>query len=224
MDTITLLRNLLDETARAHHAAFAAADGHDPEWPLWYADYLNPHLEALLGARYTRSKVVYLLMSLDEQHRREAPDQPWADFYAAQWADFTGSAGTADASRPPAITGLGGIFFKSDDPAKLKSWYIRHFGIKPQRDGSVIFEWTERDRPERPGFTVWGPFSADTTYFDPSTKPFMFNFRVDNLDELLARLRREGVTVDDKVDDYPYGRFGWCMDPEGNRIELWEPQ
>jgi predicted enzyme related to lactoylglutathione lyase/DNA-binding transcriptional ArsR family regulator len=89
--------------------------------------------------------------------------------------------------------------------------------------GYVQFEWREKDDPERVGATVWEPFAHDTDYFDPSTKPFMLNFRVANLAALLDQLRKEGVQVDDKVEEYEYGKFGWIMDPEGNRVELWEP-
>ena len=121
------------------------------------------------------------------------------------------------------VTGIGGIFFKSRDPQQLKSWYQQHLGIVPDQGGYVAFQWREKDDPDNVGYTVWGPFGEDTKYFDPSTKPYMLNFRVDDLDALLAQLRSEGVEVDDKVEEYEYGRFGWIMDPEGCRIELWEP-
>ncbi len=121
------------------------------------------------------------------------------------------------------VTGIGGIFFKSQDPKKLKGWYQEHLGITPDAEGYIHFEWREKDDPDRVGYTVWGPFSHDTDYFNPSTKPFMFNFRVANLDKLLEQLRKEGVQVDDKVEEYDLGKFGWIMDPDGNRVELWEP-
>jgi predicted enzyme related to lactoylglutathione lyase len=121
------------------------------------------------------------------------------------------------------VTGIGGIFFKSADPQQLKTWYQQHLGITPDQDGYISFEWREKDDPSTVGHTVWGPFKDDTKHFQPSTKPYMFNFRVDDLDALLAQLRAEGVEVDDKVEEYEYGRFGWIMDPEGRRIELWEP-
>ena len=120
------------------------------------------------------------------------------------------------------VTGIGGIFFKSQDPQKLQNWYNEHLGIKPGSDGSVAFEWREKDNPERVGYTVWAPFKHDTKYFNPSTAPFMVNFRVANLHALLGQLRKEGVTVADETEDSEYGRFGWIMDPDGNRIELWE--
>jgi predicted enzyme related to lactoylglutathione lyase len=121
------------------------------------------------------------------------------------------------------VTGIGGIFFKTQHPEKLKTWYCDHFGFVPSSDGSVIFEWHELDDPGRQGYTVWGPFPKNTRYFEPSQAPFMINYRVENLDQLLEQLRSAGVEVDDRVEEYEYGRFAWIMDPEGNRIELWEP-
>ncbi|MFQ5947194.1 MAG: VOC family protein [Anaerolineae bacterium] len=121
------------------------------------------------------------------------------------------------------VPGVGGIFFKAGDPEALKDWYAEHLGIATRPDGTIMFQWRELDDPEQIGYTVWGPFPKDTKYFDPSTSPFMFNFRVAELDALLKALRQEGVEVDDHTEDYPYGRFGWIMDPEGNRVELWEP-
>jgi predicted enzyme related to lactoylglutathione lyase len=120
------------------------------------------------------------------------------------------------------VTGVGGVFFKARDPKALKAWYEKHLGLEPNEHGTILFWSTDRDSDD-PVYTVWGPFSDDTDYFEPSTKPFMFNFRVRNLDGVLADLRAQGVPVDDRVETYPYGRFGWTIDPEGNRIELWEP-
>ena len=119
------------------------------------------------------------------------------------------------------VTGLGGVFFKADDPKRLSSWYETHLGLKGE-DGSVFFRWRERDA-DAAGMTVWSVFPRDSTYFDPSRAPFMLNYRVDDLDALLERLRAEGVTIDDRREDSQYGRFAWVMDPEGNRIELWQP-
>lgn len=121
------------------------------------------------------------------------------------------------------ITGIGGVFFKARDPAALAAWYRDVLGLETEPGGAVTFSWADDPQPGGTGHTVWGPFHQDTTYFDPSDKPFMFNFRVDDLDGFPARLRKAGVTVDDKTETYDYGRFGWAMDPEGNRIELWEP-
>jgi len=121
------------------------------------------------------------------------------------------------------VTGIGGIFFKCKDPDTVQKWYQEHLGITPKGDGYVIFEWREADDPERKGVTVWSPFKQDTSYFDPSKSEFMVNYRVEDLHGLLAALRQEGVEVDDKVDESEFGKFGWIMDPEGRRIELWEP-
>lgn len=121
------------------------------------------------------------------------------------------------------VTGIGGVFFKAKDAKGLQAWYQEQLGITPRADGTVAFEWREKHQPEREGYTVWGPFPQDTQYFDPSEAPFMVNFRVDDLDALLAILRDAGVEVDEKIEEYEFGRFGWAMDPEGNRIELWEP-
>ena len=121
------------------------------------------------------------------------------------------------------VTGIGGIFFKATDPENLKAWYARHLGMMAEGGEVVLFHWREESNPDETGFTVWAPFPHDTRYFDPSSSPFMINYRVSDLDALLALLRAEGVEVDDRVEEHEYGRFGWAMDPEGNRIELWEP-
>jgi predicted enzyme related to lactoylglutathione lyase len=120
------------------------------------------------------------------------------------------------------VTGLGGVFFKADDPESLSSWYEEHLGLK-REEGGFIFRWREAQEPERPGMTVWSLFRKDTEYFAPSDKPFMLNYRVKDIDALLDALRAEGVRVDEKRDDSEYGRFAWIYDPEGNKIELWEP-
>ena len=119
------------------------------------------------------------------------------------------------------VTGIGGIFFKAQDPASLKQWYNTHLGIDAGQYGAT-FEWRDNDDPTKSGQTVWSPFPADTKYFDPSKSSFMINYRVDDLGGLLAALRDEGVEVSEMQDD-GYGRFAWIADPEGNRIELWEP-
>jgi predicted enzyme related to lactoylglutathione lyase len=117
------------------------------------------------------------------------------------------------------ITGLGGFFFKARDPKALADWYARHLGLPINDFGGAMFGEDEK----RPGFTLWTPFKNETSYFQPSTKDFMVNFRVDNLSGMLDRLRSAGAQVDPTIQDYEYGRFGWFMDPEGNRVELWEP-
>ena len=115
--------------------------------------------------------------------------------------------------------GLGGIFFKSRDPAALSAWYAKHLGLRLEDWGGVRFD----EDTARPGFTLWAPFAAHTDYFAPSTQPYMINFRVDDLDALLAQLRAADVVVDERIESSELGRFGWLMDPEGTRIELWQP-
>src|SRR5262245_23487850 len=120
------------------------------------------------------------------------------------------------------VTGIGGIFFKCDDPAKQREWYQKHLGIAMEEWGS-LFWWRDFDNPEKKCSTTWSPFKKDTTYFDPSEKPFMFNYRVENLEELMKVLKAEGIQQIGEIETYDYGKFGWIMDPEGNKIELWEP-
>lgn len=120
------------------------------------------------------------------------------------------------------VTGIGGVFLKSKDPRAMYGWYERHLGLHGEH-GFVSFNWREADDPEKEGMTLWTLFPEDTNYFAPSNSPFMMNFRVENLEDLLNALRAEGVQVDEKVESSEYGKFGWIMDPEGNRIELWEP-
>jgi catechol 2,3-dioxygenase-like lactoylglutathione lyase family enzyme len=123
------------------------------------------------------------------------------------------------------VTGIGGVFFKSKDPEKLGAWYEKHLGLRREPAGTgvaVTFPW--RDDHGGDGMTVWSIFPSDTKYFEPSHSGFMVNFRVADLDGLLELLRAEGVEVDPHREDYDYGRFAWIMDPDGNRVELWEPR
>jgi predicted enzyme related to lactoylglutathione lyase len=121
------------------------------------------------------------------------------------------------------VTGLGGLFFKAENPEELCKWYEKHLGLEKQGQEAVAFNWRYADEPQKSGMTVWAIFRKDTEYFNPSRSSFMMNFIVEDLDGLLAALREEGVEVDPHREDYEYGRFAWIMDPEGNRIELWEP-
>jgi len=120
------------------------------------------------------------------------------------------------------VTGLGGVFFKAKDPKALAEWYRRHLGMKIEDWGGVVFQWAEDAQPA-PGSTIWCPFKEDTDYFGPGGKSFMVNFRVEDLHDLLDILRKEGCRVDERVEDSPFGLFGWVRDPEGNRVELWQP-
>ena len=105
------------------------------------------------------------------------------------------------------VTGTGGIFFKANDPEKLRDWYRAHPGIECEKENGAIFKWRKADDPTSERYTVWAPFPENTDYFAPSTKPFMINLQVDNLDEVLAQLNREGVEVDPKVESYDYGHI-----------------
>src|SRR5215831_2806865 len=121
------------------------------------------------------------------------------------------------------VTGIGGIFFKARDPKKLQDWYRSHLGIDVQEWGGASFDWRDDDKPERPGVTAWSIFPSTGNHFNPSQAPFMINYRVDHLESLLDDLRAAGCAVDEKTQDSEFGKFGWVMDPEGNRVELWEP-
>jgi predicted enzyme related to lactoylglutathione lyase len=121
------------------------------------------------------------------------------------------------------VTGIGGVFFKAKDPEALAEWYRQHLGFDVQTWGGVAFRWVTPENPAGTGTTVWSPFAADTEYFAPSSASFMVNYRVADLRALLAQLRAEGCAVDDKVEESEQGSFGWVMDPEGNRLELWQP-
>ena len=119
------------------------------------------------------------------------------------------------------VTGIGGIFFKAADPKALGAWYREHLGVDVADWGGAVFQWGGPD--SKPGMTIWTPFAQDTTLMAPSAASFMINFRVADLAGLLAALRAEGCNVLDKTDDSEYGKFGWVLDPEGNKVELWEP-
>jgi predicted enzyme related to lactoylglutathione lyase/ketosteroid isomerase-like protein len=130
------------------------------------------------------------------------------------------AAPTGDADK---VTGIGGVFFKSADPKGLCKWYDEHLGTGFSGNEYMAFTWRQHENKEHVGSTVFSAFKTTTDYFAPSAKEFMFNFRVNNLDAILERLKKEGVNVFEKVDSYDFGKFGWIMDLEGNKIELWEP-
>ena len=120
------------------------------------------------------------------------------------------------------VTGIGGIFFKCKDPNKMKEWYEANLGLNTNQYGAV-FEWHQGADSTKKGFTNWSPFKETTKYFDPSTKDFMINYRVENLEALVEELKKNGVTVLDTIETYDYGKFVHVLDVEGNKIELWEP-
>jgi predicted enzyme related to lactoylglutathione lyase len=122
------------------------------------------------------------------------------------------------------VNGIGGIFFKADDAPALRDWYRDHLGIAVDDYGGTSFEWREKENPDVVGMTVWSAFPSTTKYFEPTRAAFMINYRVSDLDAMLAQLRNAGAVVDEKIEDTDYGKFGWATDPEGNRFELWQPK
>ena len=121
------------------------------------------------------------------------------------------------------VTGIGGIFFKCKDPNKINEWYKTHFGFDTNPYGAN-FEWQQDEDSTKKGSTQWSPFTETTKYFEPSTKDFMINYRVENLEALVEQLKNEGVTIVDKIEDSEYGKFVHIIDVEGNKIEFWEPK
>ena len=121
------------------------------------------------------------------------------------------------------VTGIGGIFFKCKDPNKMKEWYKTHLGLNTN-DYGATFEWKDAADSTKNGSTTWSPFAETTKYFEPSTKDFMINYTVENLVELVEELKKEGVTIVDKIETYDYGKFVHILDVEGNKVQLWEPQ
>ena len=119
-------------------------------------------------------------------------------------------------------TGIGGIFFKCKDPKKLREWYETNLGLNTNNYGAV-FEWRQGADTTKKGFTQWSPFNEKTKYFEPSTKDFMINYRVENMEELMVQLKKNGVVITDTIETVEYGKFVHIMDLEGNKIELWEP-
>ncbi len=120
------------------------------------------------------------------------------------------------------VTGIGGIFFKCKDPKKMREWYETNLGLNTNQYGAV-FEWRQGADSNKKGFTQWSPFTDKTKYFEPSTKEFMINYRVDNLEALIDQLKKAGVTITDTIQTVGYGKFVHIMDIEDNKIELWEP-
>ena len=119
------------------------------------------------------------------------------------------------------VTGIGGIFFKCKDPKSLKEWYSKNLGLNTDKYGTV-FQYYQGADSTKKGFLQWSPFRETTTYFAPSVKEFMINYRVENMDVLVAELRAAGVNITDTIQRFDYGNFVHIMDPEGNKIELWE--
>ena len=121
------------------------------------------------------------------------------------------------------VTGIGGIFFKCKDPGKMTEWYKKNLGLDTNAYGGATFEWYEGTDSTKKAQTQWQPFAEDTKYFEPSGNDFMINYRVANLEALVEQLKKDGVTIVDKMETYDYGKFIHILDMEGNKIELWEP-
>ncbi len=121
------------------------------------------------------------------------------------------------------VTGIGGIFFKSQNPGDLNKWYSENLGIRIEREGSASFKWRDYEDAKTERRTVWSIFDRDTKYFEPGRQDFMINYIVDNLEELLEELKAKGIGSTGNIEDYEYGRFAWVVDPEGKKIELWQP-
>jgi hypothetical protein len=141
---------------------------------------------------------------------------------AAATRNNAGAAGDTPQVQLEQVTGIGGVFFKAQDPKGMVAWYRTNLGIL-SKGGYTDFTWREKDRPDEIGHTAWRIFATNATYFGQATSPLMINYRVANLDRMMDQLRQGGVKIE-KVENYDYGRWAWLMDPEGNRIELWEPK
>ncbi len=123
----------------------------------------------------------------------------------------------------PKVTGIGGIFFKSKDPKAARAWYQKHLGLATNDYGSS-FEFRNAHRPDEINYLQWSPFEQNTEYFNPSQANFMINYRVQNMEGLVEKLKADGVEVVDEITEYDYGKFVHILDEEGNKIELWEPK
>ena len=122
------------------------------------------------------------------------------------------------------VIGIGGFFFKAKDPQKLAAWYKKHLGLPIDESyGGFTFDWNSTDQRPDNGYTIWSPFKDDTDYINPSNKDFMFNFIVNDLEHLLKVLASEGIEQIDEMQDTEFGKFAWIIDPENNKVELWEP-
>ena len=129
---------------------------------------------------------------------------------------------TENAATKKRVTGIGGIFFKCKNPAAVREWYQKHLGLN-MNDYGAVFEWYEGADSTKKGLTQWTPFKETTKYFDPSAKDFMINYRVENLEQLVEELKKDNVTITDKIETVDFGKFVHIIDLEGNKVELWEP-
>ena len=145
-----------------------------------------------------------------------------APHLSAQGARVQSPEGRTTMTPKGRILGIGGVFFKSANRQQMQDWYATHLGLADTGHG-VMLPWREKDNPQHEQMTIWSIFPGNTTYFEPSSSSFMLNYIVDDLDALLERLAKEGVRIDPKRQDESYGRFAWIYDPDGNKIELWQP-
>ena len=121
------------------------------------------------------------------------------------------------------VTGIGGVFFKVKDPQAMRTWYEKHLNIPHMSEYGGSFEWRQKENPDELGHTAWSVTDEKSEYYKPSNSKFMINYRVKDLEGLLKALKEEGVETVGEVESFDYGKFGWILDPEGNKIELWEP-
>ncbi|PKL81073.1 MAG: glyoxalase [Ignavibacteriae bacterium HGW-Ignavibacteriae-4] len=124
--------------------------------------------------------------------------------------------------KEPKVVGIGGIFFKSESPENMRNWYSEKLGLVTNEYGS-LFEFRDSDNPEQKGYLQWSPFEKNTEYFAPSEKQYMINYRVQNIEKLIENLRVDGVQIVGEIETFDYGKFAHIIDPEGNKIEFWEP-
>lgn len=141
---------------------------------------------------------------------------------AASGAIASDSLKTKQNMKKGKVTGIGGVFFKGSDTKMLKDWYSKNLQFECDEYGH-LFEWFQPQDPTKKGTTQWSIFDARTKYFQPSEKDYMINYRVENLAELIIQLKESGINIIGGVEEFEYGKFAWIMDPEGNKIELWEP-
>ena len=164
-----------------------------------------------------------------QSSRRRSRRSPVVSYLGVGVAAFVLGGAIAPRRSAPApasaagVTGIGGIFFKSEDPDALRAWYRAHLGIESAAWGGYPFLWEEKDRPGETGYTVWAPFPDSTNYFAPGEHDFMINYRVADLAGLITALRAAGVTIVGDIEQHPNGAFAWVLDLEGRKIELWQP-
>ena len=145
-----------------------------------------------------------------------------ASLHAGQSAQSPQPKPAVSAPQSGRVVGIGGVFFKSANRDQTRAWYSQHLGLT-DKGGGAMLPWREHDDPQKEHVTSWTVFASSSTYFDPSPAPFMINYIVDDMDALLARLKQEGVKIDDKRMNESFGKFAWIYDPDGNKIELWQP-